>query len=491
MKKMLSLLFMLSFLFTSAQQKLKFNIPITNGASVDYEGTVVNGRANGYGKGKLTNGNIYEGNWKDNNWDGKGKLINKEGSIYEGDFIDGKLTGNCKYTFADGRKYEGGVLDFKWHGTGTFYYKDGALYVGDWVNGKQTGNCEYTFADGRKYIGGVLDGSWHGKGKFIYKSGDIYDGEWVKGKRQGRGWYKGVNGYEYYGEYSNGQEHGLGKRITNSGEYQEGLFDSTKGYLRKGKIWFPQGIYYEGMLDVNGSYNGYGKEITKNGTVSEGKWDWVEDDWDEEIKLVEKLSKAEYEKKYGSVNMPELPDWIKQFNMIDTTDYVTRQYLLPNTSLGKFIDLYGSNGLSALSFIANRKEAKLKRLYVFDDATTKILFNATGMFKYNLQFNKEEIRIAGYTKKASSTAAWLDYSTTVTLLKIPAANQTHEWEIVLDGKKYACKSENTKIKMGPLMKECILLTQTADGFARKYYLIKGKGLYRVEDGTGKLLGQMK
>ncbi len=491
MKQLFFVSFLLSFLFVSAQQKLNFTIPISKGATVDYEGAVANGRANGYGKGKLSNGNVYEGYWKDNNWHGKGKLSYKEGSVYDGDFVDGKQTGNCIYTFSDGRKYEGGVLDFKWHGKGTFFYKDGATYIGDWVSGKQTGNCEYTFADGRKYLGLILDGLWHGKGKFIYKNGDVYDGEWVKGKRHGKGWYKGVDGYEHYGEYINSHEHGLGKRITSGGEYQEGFFDSTKGYIRRGKIWFPDGVYYEGQLDVSGAYNGYGKEVKKNGTVTEGKWDWVEDDWDESIELVEKLTKAEYEKKYGAVNIPELPEWIKQFNMIDTTDYVTRQYLLPNTSLGKFIDLYGSNGISALSFIATKKEAKLRRLYLFDDATTKIFFNATGMFKYNMLFKQEEIIMAGYTKKASSSGSWLDYSTPIVFLRIPGVNQIQEWEIVFDGKKYKCKAENAKVKMGPLMKDCILLTHTADGFARKYYLVKGKGLYRVEDGTGKLLGQMK
>ena len=50
---------------------------------------------------------IYEGEIKDSNFDGKGKLILSSGQEYEGDFVGGEKTGNGKILFEDGAIYEG------------------------------------------------------------------------------------------------------------------------------------------------------------------------------------------------------------------------------------------------------------------------------------------------------------------------------------------------------------------------------------------------
>ena len=61
------------------------------------------------GKGRMTwhDGQVYEGEWKDNVSHGKGKLSWSNGAIYEGEFKDDKMNGRGKLTLTTGAVYEG------------------------------------------------------------------------------------------------------------------------------------------------------------------------------------------------------------------------------------------------------------------------------------------------------------------------------------------------------------------------------------------------
>lgn len=89
------------------QQKLTFqrSNPFPGGYNVLYKGAVKNGKANGYGKAYISNNEItdtlspnlwvYEGYWKDNDFNGKGNLYKNYsgGDWYKGNFSNGMLHG--------------------------------------------------------------------------------------------------------------------------------------------------------------------------------------------------------------------------------------------------------------------------------------------------------------------------------------------------------------------------------------------------------------
>lgn len=90
-----------------------------------------------------------------------------DGSMYTGEFVQGKLCGNgrlihsnsaftdedSQIVHADGDVYEGEWKNDVAHGKGTYYHNDGAKYVGSWKNDKQHGKGEEEWPDGSKYKG--------------------------------------------------------------------------------------------------------------------------------------------------------------------------------------------------------------------------------------------------------------------------------------------------------------------------------------------------
>ena len=79
---------------------------------------------------------MYEGWWKDNKANGKGRLIHADGDIYDGYWKDDKAHGFGEYTHTDGAKYEGEWVDDKQHGQGKEEWPDGAQYEGNYKFGK-------------------------------------------------------------------------------------------------------------------------------------------------------------------------------------------------------------------------------------------------------------------------------------------------------------------------------------------------------------------
>ena len=84
-------------------------------------------------------GEIYEGEFKDNLKEGLGLYRWADGTTYMGEFKKGKITGFGRMQFANGNYYEGEFLDGYISGWGKFIWDDGNYYIGNYLNNKKHG----------------------------------------------------------------------------------------------------------------------------------------------------------------------------------------------------------------------------------------------------------------------------------------------------------------------------------------------------------------
>jgi hypothetical protein len=62
--------------------------------------------------------------------------------VYEGDFVENEFHGKGKLSFGDGSFYEGDFICGNYHGKGKMTYPDGRVEEGNWENNKFTGNID-------------------------------------------------------------------------------------------------------------------------------------------------------------------------------------------------------------------------------------------------------------------------------------------------------------------------------------------------------------
>jgi len=111
-----------------------------------------------------TDGSKYEGYWKNDKANIRGKLYHADGDIYEGEWLDDKAHGYGVYTHVDGAKYEGKWKEDKQDGIGKETWPDGACYEGEYKQGKKSGKGIFHWADGSQYDGHFFENNIHGKG---------------------------------------------------------------------------------------------------------------------------------------------------------------------------------------------------------------------------------------------------------------------------------------------------------------------------------------
>jgi hypothetical protein len=145
-------------------------VPVANEVVLPLENDVNTWYTIDDGKGR------YKGEWRNGLPNGKGiKHIYKIDSYIEGKFVNGFLDGYGKQTFEQTWEktvpyYEGEFKRNQWHGKGEYYYGDGDYYKGDWKDSKYHGQ-------GASYSK-RLDKTWVGE----YKNDEKVDGNWVKGE---------------------------------------------------------------------------------------------------------------------------------------------------------------------------------------------------------------------------------------------------------------------------------------------------------------------
>eukprot|EP00350_Pseudokeronopsis_sp_OXSARD2_P011522 CAMPEP_0170541810 /NCGR_PEP_ID=MMETSP0211-20121228/1436_1 /TAXON_ID=311385 /ORGANISM="Pseudokeronopsis sp., Strain OXSARD2" /LENGTH=265 /DNA_ID=CAMNT_0010844673 /DNA_START=1200 /DNA_END=1999 /DNA_ORIENTATION=+ len=174
-------------------------------------------------------GNIYEGFWvkKGDSFrkHGKGKQIFANGNIYDGEWKEDIIEGEGKMIFNSGNIYEGKFKNNKRHGFGKLTFKAcGDFYEGEWVDDKMTGKGKYFYANEKKeFEGDFVEGSPYGMGTM--KSNEFnYQGSFKSGLFEGFGKLQDIkNRIVFEGYYFDGKKKGYGKLIDlNKGEVYEG-----------------------------------------------------------------------------------------------------------------------------------------------------------------------------------------------------------------------------------------------------------------------------
>jgi len=102
-----------------------------------YEGMWRNDKANGRGRMTHSNGDVYEGEWKDDKACGRGIFIDANNAMYEGQWLDDLQHGEGLESWDGGKaRYQGTFFKGKKNGKGRFEWEDGSYYHGDFVDGQ-------------------------------------------------------------------------------------------------------------------------------------------------------------------------------------------------------------------------------------------------------------------------------------------------------------------------------------------------------------------
>ena len=147
-----------------------------------YKGDFLNSQRHGKGK-DYRNNSKYEGDFIKDKKCGKGKIIFDSGDTYEGEFRDNKFNGYGHYIwFKNGHEYKGNYFNGKFHGEGFYKWGKNEYYNGEYVNGIKEGEGEISYADGKKFFINFTNGKPNGIGMFQDKDGNKCEVEFINGK---------------------------------------------------------------------------------------------------------------------------------------------------------------------------------------------------------------------------------------------------------------------------------------------------------------------
>ena len=151
---------------------------------------------------------------------------------YTGYMVNGirEIEGTMEYK--NGDIYKGQWKTGEKEGKGNYKYKETKEeYDGEWKNGKKEGLGILIKANGDRYIGEWKNDLYHGKGTYYYNSGNSYEGSFQFGKKNGKGVTYYSNGYCEVGDYINGDRKGIHARLSKEGKVSPG--DYTKKVNQK------------------------------------------------------------------------------------------------------------------------------------------------------------------------------------------------------------------------------------------------------------------
>ncbi|KAJ8602125.1 hypothetical protein CTAYLR_001630 [Chrysophaeum taylorii] len=254
-----------------------------------YEGEMCEGKREGEGSMEYCGeASSYVGEWRNNLYHGRGRLLAGPSRCYEGEFVAGLRHGRGRLD-DEGGTYEGEFWKDRKHGAGVLSSRD-ARYEGEFRHNAMGPRGKLIRASGT-YEGEFDRGQFHGRGRFEYGDGGTYDGEFCRGERHGSGLrvfankmttYSGRFEHDrqsgegtmqsaaadrYVGGWKDDAPHGKGVRAYASGDRYEGRFED--GAFAGGKYTYRDGGYYEGEYKA-GVRHGRGTRVWVSGNEYRG-----------------------------------------------------------------------------------------------------------------------------------------------------------------------------------------------------------------------------
>src|ERR1017187_4268920 len=170
---------------------------------------------NGTGTFIFSNGDKYDGQWKDGKKEGRGEYWWANGITYIGDFTNDNAIGYGLIIYKDKSWFAGTVINSIPSENGYFHHADGTIdntksfgmysTYGRISGDTKNGSGGLIDSNG-VYIGEWVNGNASGQGRFYWKSsGAYYIGGWVNGVYEGSGTYVFGDGTSFIGQFHNGQ----------------------------------------------------------------------------------------------------------------------------------------------------------------------------------------------------------------------------------------------------------------------------------------------
>ena len=230
----------------------------------EYEGDLDDGIRQGHGVCKYPTGDVYEGEFHKGMRHGTGAYTYKlapgqaRPRVYEGSWRRSRREGSGLETWPNGSVYEGEYKDDKFNGLGT-HRTPFAKYTGQFVDGLKEGKGKVEYYKTRD----TYDGAWsknrfHGIGTYFWASNTKYEGQWHNGLRSGFGVMIEPTGEKYEGHWQSGDRHGAGTVRARTGKCRDGVWKHGRFVLWCGAEYF--GTTSSAMHAVG---NRYGAERIK------------------------------------------------------------------------------------------------------------------------------------------------------------------------------------------------------------------------------------
>ena len=167
-----------------------------------YEGQVsAEGVPHGRGVMRFSDGTVYDGEWENDEREGRGD------ERYMGDV------------------YSGGWHRDKKHGKGIHRYANGDAFEGEFAEGKRAGHGKYVYADGATFVGAYEADSRCGWGVERYASGAVFEGHFRDDLKEGCGALRHHDGPTTVSRFAANQPTGEGARWSSNGKVAWRLVD--------------------------------------------------------------------------------------------------------------------------------------------------------------------------------------------------------------------------------------------------------------------------